>query len=159
MPVMRVATRQTTSGVKMMNTREIKPVKFVVWLAACIFSFGLLQEILAPAESVEAAPASDLIYSWVDEGVEAELPCDFFEQCLHYEVIDTAQCKQAVIIHMGFVDTNGNYITSEDVIVPSPRFAGGFVIEVGTNMRPEVGLMDAFRVGCSTSAPNIFGDV
>lgn len=143
----------------MTNTKEINPVAFVFWLFLSYISCAVVLAILLYPEPSEAAPESDLIYSWVDDGVEAELPCDYFEQCLHYEVIDTAQCKQSVNFEMDFEDTNGNYITSEEVIVPSPMFAGGSVIEVGTNMRPEVGLMEAFRVRCSKSTPNVFGGV
>jgi hypothetical protein len=59
---------------------------------------------------------------------------------------------------MGFDDMVGRFITSEDVIVPSPKFAGGFVIEVGSNTRPEIGTFGIWRVSCIVSAPNVFGE-
>jgi len=109
-------------------------------------------------EAAYAAPASELIYDWVDESVEAELSCQVYKQCLHIEVVDTKQCSQSVAIEFGFDDMVGRFITSEDVIVPSPGFAGGFVIEVGSNMRPEIGTFGIWRVSCSASAPNVFGE-
>jgi hypothetical protein len=130
--------------------------------ALFIVAYAVLASIIAAdardVEAAYAAPASELIYDWVDESVEAELSCQVYKQCLHIEVVDTKQCTQSVVIQMGYEDMVGRFITTEDLIVPSPRFAGGFVIEVGSNMRPEIGLMGVWQVSCSASAPNVFGE-
>jgi len=130
--------------------------------ALLIVIYALVVSIIAAdtrdVEAAYAAPASELIYDWVDESVEAELGCQVYKQCLHIEVVDTKQCSQSLAIELGFDDMVGRFITSEDVIVPSPSFTGGFVIEVGSNMRPEIGTFGIWRVSCSASAPNVFGE-
>lgn len=47
-------------------------------------------------EAAHTAPASELIYDWVDDSAEGDVGCQVYEQCLHIKVLDTEQCAQSV---------------------------------------------------------------
>lgn len=132
--------------------------KHIVPVLAFVVAYALAFSIASDFErtySPGTAPASQLIASFVDKSVELELSCNYFKQCLHLEVIDTAQCKDSLMVQINLRDLFDRYITSEQVITPSPKNPGGFIVEIGTNMRPEISAIGVVRLRCSKSAPNV----
>lgn len=129
----------------------------IVAVAGALLSFFAVSAVLDANQPSVAAPASQLIYDFVATKVEAELSCDFFKQCLHIEIVDTAQCSQSILIEMGFTDLFDRPMSDENIIATSPKYAGGFVFEVGSNMRAEIGTFGIHRVSCSASAPSVVG--
>lgn len=138
----------------MKNTNRVAVLPVAAFLIAYTLVFNFLSDFERNNFST-AGPASQLIFDFVDEAVEIELQCDYYKQCLHIEVIDSAQCPESILIRMGYRDTRDRFIHNDDVIVPSPKFTGGFVIEVGSNLRAEIGQFGVVRLNCSKSAPNI----
>lgn len=126
-------------------------------VAGALLSFFAVYGALTANDSSQAAPASTLIYDFVAPEVEAELSCDFFEQCLHIEIVDTKHCNQSILIEMGFRDLFGRPMSDENIVVASPKFSGGFVVEIGSNMRAEIGTFGIIRVSCSHTAPSVLG--
>jgi hypothetical protein len=130
----------------------------LVW-AACIgldFAANQLSEEVAYA--VEW-PAVQLDYDFVSDAVQAELSCDLFDDCLHIEVVNTAQCKTNVSVELALEDKFGWLITNEEMIVPSPGFKGGFVIEIGANGYDNIYTFGIYTVSCSSVLANVVGDV
>lgn len=147
-------------------TQKVTFMKKVRWLGASptivavagsLLSFFAVSAVLDANQPSVAAPASQLIYDFVAPEVEAELSCDFFKQCLHIEIVDTAQCSNSILIEMGFRDLFGRPMSDEDIVVASPKYSGGFVVEIGSNMRAEIGTFGIVRVSCSHSAPSVLG--
>lgn len=141
-------------NILMKITDRMRVIPVLAFVVAYALAFSVASDF-GLSNSRNAAPASQLIYDFVEEKVEAELSCDYYKQCLHIEVIDSTQCKENIRIRMGFIDTLDRYITREDVIVPSPKFSGEFVLEVGSNMRAKIGTFGVLRLMCSQSAPNV----
>ena len=128
----------------------------VAW-AACIgigFAANQLSEEVAYA--VEW-PAVQLDYDFVSDAVQAELSCNLFDDCLHIEVLNTAQCKTNVSVDIALEDQFGQLIGSEEMIVPSPTFKGGFVIEIGANGYDNIDSFSIYTVSCSSVLVNVFG--
>lgn len=137
----------------------MKKVRWIVAGLAIAFGFFALtsQNSAASAGEGSESSSSQLIFDWVSDEVEAELNCDWFEQCIHIEVIDTSQCPTSMLLEVGFEDLFGRDMGYEAVIVPSPKFTGGHVIEIGSNMRAEVGVFGIYDITCSSSAPTLVG--
>lgn len=98
-----------------------------------------------------------LEFEFVSDVVEAELACDLFDDCLHLEILNTSQCLSNVSIDLALEDQFGQLIGSEEIIVPSPGFVGGFVIEIGSNQYRGIHTYGVFTVGCSLTLANTFG--
>ena len=118
---------------------------------ACIglgaFSDGVRAEGRAAVVMVE--DADELDFDWVQDKVESELGCDEFESCLHIEVFETSQCLDNVAVDFGFEDEYGQWLGDAVVVVPSPRFAGGFVFEFGTYSSAAIGDFGIYEVSCT----------
>jgi hypothetical protein len=94
-----------------------------------------------------------LEFDWVQDRVEAELACDEFESCLHIEVFETSRCLDNVSVDFGFEDEYGQWLGDAVVVVPSPRFAGGFVIEFGVDESAAIGDFGIYKVSCTGMLP------
>ena len=130
----------------------------VTW-AACI-GVGIAATQLSEevAYAVEW-PAVQLDYDFVSDAVQAELSCDLFDDCLHIEVLNTAQCKTNVSVDLALEDQFGQLIGNEEMIVPSPKFKGGFVIEIGADGYDNIYTFGIYTVSCSSTLANVVGDV
>ena len=104
-------------------------------------------------------PDIQLEFDFVSDEVEAELACDLYDDCLHIEVLNSAQCKTNVSVELALEDKFGWLITNEEMIVPSPGFKGGFVIEIGANGYDNTYTFGIYNVSCSSVLANVVGDV
>lgn len=101
--------------------------------------------------------SDELEFDWVQDQVEAELGCDEFESCLHIEAFETSRCFGNVAVDFGFEDKYGQWLGDAVVVVPSPHFAGGFVIEFGTDVSSEIGDFGIYQITCSGTLPTGLG--
>ena len=104
-------------------------------------------------------PAVQLDYDFVSDAVQAELSCNVFDDCLHIEVLNSAQCKTNVSVDLALEDEYGQLIGSEEMIVPSPKFNGGFVIEIGADGYDNIYTFGIYTVSCSSVLANVTGIV
>ena len=123
------------------------------------FSDGVSAEGRAVVAVVERSEV--LEFDWVQDQVEVELGCDEFESCLHIEVLRSSRCLDNVAVDFGFEDDNGQWLGDGFVVVPSPRFAGGFVIEFGVDDAAAgsavIGDFGIYKITCSGNLPTGFG--
>ena len=155
MPPIIVPSKNTLMVVAMKAKRKF--LRAAVSWAVCIgigFASNQLSEEVAYA--VEW-PAVQLDYDFVSDAVQAELSCDLFDDCLHIEVLNTSQCKTNVSVDIALEDQFGQLIGSEEVIVPSPKFKGGFVIEIGANGYDNIDTFGIYTVSCSSVLSNVVG--
>lgn len=125
--------------------------------AACIgigFASSQLKDEFAYA--VEWPPV-DLEFDFVSDEVEAALTCDIFESCLHIEVLNTANCETSVSVDLGLENKFGQLLGNHEMVVPSPAFKGGFVIEIGSNQYDTISTYGIYSVSCTALLPNVFG--
>lgn len=130
----------------------------VVWAACIGIGFaanGLSEEV---AYAVEW-PETRLEFEFVAENVEAELACDLFEDCLHIEVLNTAQCRTNVRIDLGLEGKFSRYLGDAEIIVPSPGHSVGFVIEIGSNTYDDIDTFGIYSVSCSSVLANVLAEV
>jgi hypothetical protein len=131
----------------------------VVCIGLGAFSDGVSAEGRAAVAVVE--DSDELEFDWVQDQVEAELGCDEFESCLHIEVLGTSRCLDNVAVDFGFEDEYGQWLGDAVVVVPSPRFAGGFVIEFGVDASAAgsavIGDFGIYEVSCSGLLPTGVG--
>ncbi len=101
--------------------------------------------------------SDELEFDWVQDNVESELACDVFESCLHIEVFETKRCLVNVAVDFGFENEYGQWIGDGNVVVPSPRFSGGFVIEFGVDDSIPIGDFGIYQVTCTAALPTEIG--
>jgi hypothetical protein len=129
----------------------------VLWSACIGIGFaanGLSEEV---AYAVEW-PETRLEFEFVAENVESELACDLFEDCLHIEVLNTSQCKTNVSIELGLEGKFSRYLGDAEIIVPSPGYTGGFVIEIGSNTYDDIDTFGIYSVSCSSVLANVLAE-
>jgi hypothetical protein len=127
----------------------------VVCIGLGAFSDGVSAEGRAADAVVE--DSAELEFDWVQDQVEAELGCDEFESCLHIEALGSSRCLDNVAVDFGFEDEYGQWLGDAVVVVPSPRFAGGFVIEFGVDKSAVIGDFGIYEVSCSGLLPTEVG--
>jgi hypothetical protein len=161
--VMPAAMRLTTGPSKNTLTKVTRVKRrflraAVVWAACIGIGFaanGLSEEV---AYAVEW-PETRLEFEFVAENVEAELACDLFEDCLHIEVLNTAQCRTNVRIDLGLEGKFSRYLGDAEIIVPSPGHSVGFVIEIGSNTYDDIDTFGIYSVSCSSVLANVLAEV
>lgn len=104
-------------------------------------------------------PVVQLDFDFVMDEVESELACDFYDDCLHIEVLNTARCETNISVDLALEDEFGRWIGSEELIVPSPAFKGSFVFEIGSNRYDNVDTYGIYTVSCSSTLANVLGAV
>lgn len=129
----------------------------LIWTACIGVGFSTTQLSEEVAYAVEW-PVVQLEFDFVSDEVQEELACEFHIACLHIEVSNTAQCETNVSVDLGLENEFGQWIGSEEIIVPSPGFKGGFVIEIGTNTYIDAETFGVYAVGCSSTLANVVGD-
>jgi hypothetical protein len=117
------------------------------WLGA--FSFGGSTEV--PPAVAQGQTSEELDFDWVQANVESELACDKFPQCLHIEVLASSGCLANLAVDLRVETSSGQWLADEYMVVPSPRFAGGSVIEVGTNRIGDDNRLAIYSVRCSAN--------
>ena len=118
-----------------------------IWLGA--FCVGGGSEV--PSAVAQRQNSGELDFDWVQENVESELACDKFPQCLHIEVLASSGCLANLAVDLRVETSSGQWLADEYMVVPSPRFAGGFVIEVGTNRIGDDNRLAICSVRCSAN--------
>ncbi len=136
--------------------------RFLIALLGSVVCFGL--GAFTNGVSAEASQAvaisqnsNELDFDWVQDRVEAELGCTVFQNCLHIEVFETSRCLGNVAVDFGFEDEYGQWLGDSIVVIPSPRFAGGFVIELGTDVSAMIGDFGIYQVICTGMLPTGLG--
>lgn len=155
MPPITGRSKNTLMKVAMKAKRKF--LKAVAAWTACI-GIGIAATQLSEevAYAVEW-PAVQLDYNFVSDAVQAELPCTLFDDCLHIEVLNSTQCKTNVSVDLALEDEFGQLIGNEEMIVPSLRFKGGFVIEIGANGYDNIYTFGIYNVSCSSVLANVVG--
>jgi len=157
--VMRLTTEPNKNTLTKVTRVKRRLLKAAFLWSACvgigIAANGLSEEV---AYAVEW-PDTRLEFEFVAENVEAELACDLFEDCLHIEVLNTAQCKTNVRIELGLEGKFSRYLGDAEIIVPSPGHSGGFVIEIGSNTFDEIDTFGIYSVSCSSVLSNVLAEV
>lgn len=141
----------------MMKTKWLKPVTISALVSAFICFVAMNTALFAKDSAEVSGEPSAIEYEFVDDTIESVLHCDFFSQCLHIKVINPAQCPESILIEMGFLDLQDRPMSDEDIVVPSAKYNGSFVIEIGSNATAEIGTLGVTHVSCSVSAPNLIG--
>jgi hypothetical protein len=149
-------SKNTLTKVTRVKRRLLKAA--LLWVACIGIGFsanGLSEDV---AYAVEW-PETRLEFEFVAENLEAELTCDLFDDCLHIEVLNTAQCKTNVRIELGLEGKFSRYLGDAEIIVPSPRHSGGFVIEIGSNTYDNIDTFGIYSVSCSSVLANVVAPV
>jgi hypothetical protein len=118
-----------------------------IWLGA----FSVWGSTQVPPAIAQGQNSEELDFDWLQENVEAELSCDEFPQCLHIEVLASSGCLANLAVDLRVETSSGQWLADEYMVVPSPRFAGGFVIEVGTNRINDDNRLAIYSVRCSAN--------
>ena len=140
---------------------RVKP-RFLIALLGSVICIGLgafSDGVSAEGRSAVSVDddSDELEFDWVQDQVEAELGCDEFESCLHIEAFETSRCFGNLAVDFGFEDKYGQWLGDAVVVVPSPHFAGGFVIEFGTDVSSEIGDFGIYQITCSGTLPTGLG--
>jgi len=155
---------QLSTGPSKNTLTKVTRVKRRLLKAAFLWSAFVGIGIAANGLSEEVAyavewPEARLEFEFVAENVEAELACDVFQDCLHIEVLNTAQCKTNVRIELGLEGKFSRYLGDAEIIVPSPGHSGGFVIEIGSNTYDDIDTFGIYSVSCSSVLANVLAEV
>jgi hypothetical protein len=136
--------------------------RFVVALLSSVLCIGL--GLFSSGGSAQGPVGADVIqesdelgFDWVQDNVESELACVVFESCLHIEVFETSRCLENVAVDFRFEDEYRQWLGDGYLVVPSPRFSGGFVIEIGTDNPAAIGHFGIYQVTCTAALPTEIG--
>jgi hypothetical protein len=150
---MRLTTRLSKNTLT--KVTRVKPKVLIALLASVLFiwlgAFSVLGSTQVPPALAQGQNSEELDFDWVQDKVESELTCDKFQQCLHVEVLASSGCRANLAVDLRVETSSGQWLADEYIVVPSPRLAGGFVIEVGTNRIGDDNRLAIYSVRCSAN--------